>query len=145
MKSLFVGGALVAAFMLAPAAEAQSLYTCGEGTVRQIEIIPGHENVPVVIELSDADADEGSMVTEIVIEKKPDAYVVTVQLRDVVYTGRSSADVPWNLDPRTLTKDQTIQVCANSREMVLDRLDGTDYRGAIVSTSVEIAPAAGRR
>ena len=46
---------------------------------------------------------------------------MTVQLNDAVYTGRSSADIPWNFDPTQLAVDQKLGVCANNTLMVLDR------------------------
>ena len=144
MRSLVIGAALAVALLLAPNADAQTLYTCGTATVRTIEAVAGTEITPVFREITNP-SEEGSIVTEIVLEPKPIAYIVTVQLRDVVYIGRSQADVPWNFDPTALARDQQIAACANDREMVLDRLDGTDYRASVISIHIEVKEAGDTR
>ena len=143
MRFLVIAGSLAVALMLATPAGAQTLYTCGAGTVRAVEAVAGNEITPVVREIADQ-SQEGSIVTEIVFERKPIAYLVTVQLRDNVYTARAAAGVPWNFDPTSLAVDDAVLVCANDRQMVIDRLDGTDYRASIVSVALTSKPVAGR-
>jgi hypothetical protein len=111
MKSFVIVLTLAAALAGPARAEAQTLYTCGDGTIRDVQAIS-----------------EDSETT-------PAEYVVTVELNGTIYTGSALVDVPWNLDPVQFMADEAVMVCANNKEMVIDRLDGTDYRAKILATS----------
>lgn len=104
-------------------ADAQTLYTCGVATVRSVRSIS--EN------LSDLalDAQPGAS------SESRLSYVVTVQLEDMVYAGRSDAGVSWNFNPTELASGQAISACANDSMMVLDRGDGSDYRARVVGVT----------
>jgi hypothetical protein len=66
-------------------------------------------------------------------ERKRDGYfLVTVELNGTVYTGRAKADAAENFDPATLATSEMIAACINDTQMVLDRLDGTDFRARVV-------------
>ncbi len=112
---------LAAGLVIPPAANAQTLFSCGQGSVRRVQSIT-----------------EESAGRAVGLEPRSDhdlrrSYLVVVQLNDLVYTGRSSADVAWNFDPTSLVIGQEVSVCANDTLMVLDRQDGTDYRARVVS------------
>jgi hypothetical protein len=114
-------------------AAAQTLYTCGEGTVRRVETVvqiaearPGAGAVPALWPPQQALAES--------VHDKRTEYLVTVRLGRVDYTARSSADVTWNFDPRGLAMNERIHVCANDARVVLDRLDGSDFRATVVRT-----------
>lgn len=99
-----IAAGVAAALLLPSSTDAQTLYTCGQATVREV--------------------------------KKVDyEYQVRVELADAVYVGRSAGDAPWNFDPTQLAIGQPIAACASGEQMVLDRLDGTDYRAKIVAVT----------
>ena len=129
MKRLAVALGLAAGLTSASPADAQTLYTCGDGTVRSVQSVTENVVTQIVPRNPDNPVKSKHQTTR---ERKPSAYLVTVQLYGVVYTGQSPADAPWNLDPTLLGTDEAILVCANDGQMILDRRDGTDYRAKIV-------------
>ena len=128
MKRLAIALILAAGLAFASRADAQTLYTCGDGTVRNVQTVTETVVTHTQEEYGNLADDESVTVGE----TKVTAYVVTVQLHGTVYEARSSAAAPWNLDPTALTTGEAILVCANDRQIVLDRLDGTDFRATIV-------------
>jgi hypothetical protein len=93
-------------------ADAETLYTCGDGILQRVETV--------------ADFATGRQV-----------YLVTVQLNQSTYTGYAATDTPWNLNPTRLTLGTRIYICVNTTKMVLDRLDdtGTDFHARVVRVS----------
>lgn len=108
------------------AAAAQPLYTCGQGSVRSIQ------SVVAVTEPAIGQSAASDGLDRLAGAARTESHLVAVQLDNVVYTGRAAAGAPWNFDPTTLVPGEPISVCVNGVRMVLDRLDGTDYRAAVV-------------
>jgi hypothetical protein len=130
MNRLTLGYIIAAGLAIPAVGQAQTLYTCGDGTVRSVQAVA---EAPAPPASADADAtDRPGRVPEAAAAAGHAAYLVTVRLNNVVYTGKSSAGVPWNLDPTVLALDKEIYICANDQQMVLDPHDGTDYRANIV-------------
>jgi hypothetical protein len=123
---------VLAALLSAPlTAAAQTTYVCGMGTVLDVQFVAGH--VISVIVRTKRPEYGGPGLFEIMTQDKPDpTYFVTVNLRDVLYTAQSSATAAWNLDPTQFRADQAVSVCVNDTTMILDRLDGKDYRARVV-------------
>jgi hypothetical protein len=114
---------LVAALSLRPA-EAQSLYTCGDGTVRNVQTVVEMVAGPPVVSMPDRWGEPVQHV-ELMPAVPREAYVVTVQLFN---------DVPENFDPTRLTENEPISICVNRDRMILDRRDGTDFRANLIRT-----------
>lgn len=123
---------LVATLSLRPA-EAQSLYTCGDGTVRNVQTVVEMVAGPPVVSMPDRWGEPVQHV-ELLPAVPREAYVVTVQLFNVKYTSESFTDVPENFDPTKLTENEPISVCVNRDRMILDRRDGTDFRANLIRT-----------
>ena len=121
----------VAALGLAGSADAQTLYTCGEGIVRSIQT--SAETIVRAPALVKPDPHgEPQLVVDLPREETRHVYLVTVELFKVLYTGRASSDQSWNLDPAQLPRNEVISMCANGEQIVLDRQDGTDFRARVV-------------
>jgi hypothetical protein len=103
VKRMAVVASLALGLLAPPPAGSETRYTCGDGTVRHVRFST-HEERPV--------------------------YLVTVQLDDLIYTGRFSVD--GSFDPAHLVPNDMVFICANDRQLVVDRLDGTDYRGTMI-------------
>lgn len=112
-------------------ADAQTLYTCGQGTVRSIETITQMVGRPPATFTIDPLGEPQELV-----ERQPNephaAYLVTVKLFNAVYVGEAFASDPENFDPRDLKEDEPMSICVNHDQMVLDRGDGTDFRAKII-------------
>jgi hypothetical protein len=135
MKRLLHGAALAATVICQTQAGAQTVYTCGQGTVRRAEAV--NETVTpetITIRLGD-DADGVAAGTT---EGEPRrSYVVSVQLGDRLYTSQSSGDPYGTLDPLRLYPGDAIGICVNSTQMILERPDGTDYRAPLGIRNLE--------
>jgi hypothetical protein len=123
---------LVATLSLRPA-EAQSLYTCGDGTVRNVQTVVELVAGPPVVSMPDRWGEPVQHV-ELMPAVPREAYVVTVQLFNVKYTAESFTDVPENFNPTKLTENEPISICVNRDRMILDRRDGTDFRANLIRT-----------
>jgi hypothetical protein len=123
---------LVATLSLRPA-EAQSLYTCGDGTVRKVQTVVEMVAGPPVVSVPDRWGEPGEHV-ELMPPVPREAYVVTVQLFNVQYTAESFSDVRENFDPTKLTENDAVSICVNRDRMILDRRDGTDFRANLIRT-----------
>jgi hypothetical protein len=123
---------LVAALSLRPV-EAQSLYTCGDGTVRNVQTVVEMVAGPPVVSMPDRWGEPVQHV-ELMPAVPREAYVITVQLFNVKYTAESFTDVPENFDPTKLTENEPISICVNRDRMILDRRDGTDFRANLLRT-----------
>jgi hypothetical protein len=123
---------LVATLSLRPA-EAQSLYTCGDGTVRNVQTVVEMVAGPPVLSTPDRWGEPLQHV-EVMPAVPREAYVVTVQLFNVKYTGEAFTDTPENFDPTKLSENEAISICVNRDRMILDRRDGTDFRANLIRT-----------
>jgi hypothetical protein len=92
--------ALAAALTGPPEADAQTLYTCGQGTVRSVQSITEIVTRRTVTTPIRGDK---SLRVEPTSREEHRRYLVAVRLNDLVYTGQSSADASWNFDPTVLT------------------------------------------
>ena len=54
-------------------------------------------------------------------------YVVTVRLDDMVHTGESSANWPWDFNPTRFVINDSVQACVSKDRLRLRRQDGKDY------------------
>jgi hypothetical protein len=123
---------LIATLALRPA-QAQSLYTCGDGIVRDVRTVVELVEGPPVISTPDRWGEPLQHV-EVPPPAPRLAYVVTVQLFDVKYTSEAFTDAPENFDPTRLSENEIISVCINRDRMILDRRDGTDFQARIIRT-----------
>jgi len=123
---------LVATLSLRPA-EAQTLYTCGDGTVRKVQTVVEMVAGPPVVSIPDRWGEPLQHV-EFMPAVPREAYVVTVQLFNVKYTAEAFTDTPENFDPTRLTENEVVSICVNRDRMILDRRDGTDFRANLIRT-----------
>jgi len=123
---------LVATLSLRPA-EAQSLYTCGDGTVRNVQTVVEMVAGPPIVSTPDRWGEPLQHV-ELMPAAPREAYVVTVELFNVKYTAESFTNVPENFNPTKLTENEPISICVNRDRLVLDRRDGTDFRANLIRT-----------
>jgi len=121
--------ALIAAFGVRPA-EAQTLYTCGEGTVVGVQTIVEMVVGPPVVFTTDKWGEPQQLV-ELLPPAPHSAYVVTVQLFGVRYTAEAFTDTPENFDPTELN-DDAISICVNRDRLILDRDNREHFRANII-------------
>jgi hypothetical protein len=121
---------IVATLSVRPA-RAQTLYTCGDGSIRTVRIITEMVARPPVVVTIDPLGERQQLV-----ERPPDeprqAVLVTVQLFNTLYTGEAFTTDPENFDPTRIDESETISICVNRDRMILDRSDGTDFRANIL-------------
>ena len=121
---------IVATLSVRPAG-AQTLYTCGDGSIRSVRMITEMVAQPPVVVTIDPLGERQQLV-----ERPPDeprqAVLVTVQLFNTLYTGEAFTADPENFDPTRIDESETISICVNRDRMILDRSDGTDFRANIV-------------
>jgi len=113
-----------------------SRYSCGTGRIRNVQSIG--EPVPATWRQRPTE----SAVAVLRSESEPghQYFLITVQFNGMHYVIRASADVSWNLDPMTFRLDESTGVCVNTGDMVLDRLDGTDFRGRVIRVADHETP-----
>jgi hypothetical protein len=116
-----------------------SRYSCGTGRIRNVELVTTPTTVRAAWLRPAASVEP---VTSVLLhaEPTPDYFVVTVQFTGLFYVIRASADASWNSKPMAFRFDESIGVCVNAAEMVLDRLDGTDFRGRVIRVGRDEAP-----
>ena len=121
----------IVATLSARPAGAQTLYTCGDGSIRSVRMITEMVAQPPVVITIDPLGERQQLV-----ERAPDeprqAVLVTVQLFNTLYTGEAFTADPENFDPTRIDESETISICVNRDRMILDRSDGTDFRANIV-------------
>jgi hypothetical protein len=123
--------------------EASSQYSCGAGRIRDVESV----TEVVIVRPAWRRPGESAATTApgpVTAEHAHDHFVVTVRFNGAYYTIRAAADASWNLNPMTFRFDESIDVCVNAAEMVLDRLDGTDFRGLVIRVQTDEPPAVPR-
>jgi hypothetical protein len=128
MKALVLA-CLTVSLMVSPA-HAQPLYTCGQGAVLSVQLVTEITTTKTYGALPGDE--EGGFVELGSDEKKDSFYLVTVELGGTAYTGKARSDASGNFDPRSLGNGEPIAACINDMQMVLDRLDGTDFRAKVV-------------
>jgi hypothetical protein len=123
--------AILATTLSLGTADAQSLYTCGQGTVASVQTVTQMVGQPLKVITIDPFGEPQQLV-----ERRPDeprqAFVVTIRLFDVIYVGQAFAGEPENFDPTRLEKDERLSICVNGQQMILDRGDGHDFRAPLL-------------
>jgi hypothetical protein len=142
MTRLTGAGFLAATLLSTLPAQAQTQYTCGMGTIRGIETAfdtgsartAESAGSPWGMKRSPFNSfDASPEVVELAEDTKTEKiFLVTVQLDDGLYTGRASEATQENPDPARLAVDGRVSVCVNKTQMILDSLDGKDYRAKLV-------------
>jgi hypothetical protein len=121
----------IAAALSVRPAQAQTLYTCGDGSIRTVRAITEMVALPPVVVTIDPLGEPQTLV-----ERPPDeprqAVLVTVQLFNALYTGEAFSAGSENFDPTRVDEDETISICVNRDRMILHRSDGTDFRANII-------------
>jgi hypothetical protein len=110
---------------------AETRYTCGHATVRSVQAVTETITRNVVTTRRSEEGDIDTIVEQI-SEARRRSYVLTVGLRDRLYTSASTGDPYGTLDPLQLAAGDPIDVCVDDVQMIVERPDGTDYRAAIV-------------
>jgi hypothetical protein len=121
-------------------AAAQSRYASGTGRIRNVqsmaEIVTVRATWPQPAESADACTPPPAPVAE----QKREYFVVTVQFNDAFYIVRAAAEASWNVNPTTFRFGESVQVSVNADEMILDRDDGTDFRGRVIRVQHDARP-----
>jgi hypothetical protein len=121
----------IAATLSVRPAQAQTLYTCGDGSIRSARLITEMVALPPVVVTIEPFGEPQTLV-----ERPPDeprqAVLVTVQLFNALYTGEAFSAGSENFDPTRVDEDETISICVNRDRMILHRSDGTDFRANII-------------
>lgn len=113
-------------------ASAQPAWVCGSGTVHSIEAIDEAVTRETIATQRGSDGRLETFVTRTDTQHRR-SYVLAVQLGDVLYTSESGDDPFGTFNPLRIVAGERIQVCASARQMIVDGLDGTDYRAPVVS------------
>ena len=133
MRFIKVSTFAILATLCLRTANAQTLYTCGEGPVQGVRMITERVAGPLVVLTIDPLGEPQQLV-----ERAPDeprqAVLVTVQLFDVAYTGEAFAADPGNFDVTQLQEDQVVAICVNRDQMTLTRGEGSEFRARIIRT-----------
>jgi hypothetical protein len=133
----FVVAGSFAAVLLGPLpAGAQAPYTCGTGTLRDVDAITETFQTPQrtrIVTKKNKRGHEEVWAETSSGERTEKTYTVTVELEDVTYTARSSGNF-WNFDPSRLVINDPIGACVDRNQLILRRPDGKDYKAKIVRT-----------
>ena len=107
-----------------------SRYACGTGRIRSVQSVA--EPVPAAWRQRPTESADAGGAVRLDSERSHQYFVVTIQFNSMYYVIRAAVDVSWNLDPMTFRLDESTGVCVSAAEMVLDRFDGTDFRGRVI-------------
>jgi hypothetical protein len=131
MRFINIGTFAILATLGLGTANAQTLYTSGEGTVRGVQMITEMVAQPPVVHIIDPLGEPQQL-----IEPAPDAprqaVLVTVQLFNVIYTGEAFVADPENFDATQLQEDEAVAIRVNRDQLILERGDGSEFRARIV-------------
>jgi hypothetical protein len=119
-------------------AAAQSRYASGTGRIRNVQSVT--EIVTVRATWSQPPESVDGCAPPRAAGQTREYFVVTVQFNDLFYIVRASAEANWNLNPVTFRFGESIQVSVNADEMILDRDDGTDFRGRVIHVQHDDRP-----
>ena len=112
-------------------ATAHTTYSCGQGTVRGVEAIDETITRETLSTRRDDDGEPRPFVTRTDTTHRR-SYVLTVQLKDWLYTSESPGDPTGTLDPLRIVAGDAIGICVSAAQMIVERPDGTDYRAPVV-------------
>lgn len=112
-------------------ASAETTYSCGQGTVRTVEAT---DEAVTRETITTRRGEDGGVETFVMrsdtLHRR--SYVLTVQLRDVLYTSESAGDPYGTLNPLRIVAGEPIDICVSATQMIVERPDGTDYRAPVV-------------
>ena len=131
MRFITITTLAVLASLGARPSDAQTLYTCGEGTVRSVRTIIEMVAPGPVVSTFDIWGEPQQHVVMPPHEARR-AHVVTVQLANVEYSAEAFADEPENFDPTQLEEGDRVATCISYQQMILDRDKGDDFRATII-------------
>ena len=131
MRFINIGTFAILATLGLGTANAQTLYTCGEGPVLSVQMITEMVARPPVVHTIDP-LGEPQQIVEPAPDEPRQAVLVTVQLFNVVYTGEAFAADADNFDATELQPDEMIASCVTRDHLILDRVDGREFRARIV-------------
>ena len=131
MKFITISMFAIFATLSPGTANAQTLYTCGQGAVRTVRVITEMVAQPPVVVTIDPLGEPQLLVVRAPDQARP-AALVTVQLFDVMHTGEAFTAHPENLDPTELEPGQPIDICVKRGQLILARGDGREFRAGIV-------------
>ena len=131
MRFINIGTFAILATLGLGTASAQTLYTCGEGPVLNVQMITEMVAQPPVVRTFDP-LGEPQQLIEPAPDEPRQAVLVTVQLFNVAYTGEAFAADADNFDATELQPDELIATCVARDHLILDRADGREFRARIV-------------
>ena len=119
----------------APLSAGDTPSICGTGVLRDVEAITETIATRRETRVRVTKTRKGDIVEHIESspgERREKSYLVTVEVSDMVYTGRSAGDAPWNFNPTRLIVNDEIGVCVYGSRLILKRPDGKNYKLQIV-------------
>ena len=131
MRFIMISTFAILATVSLGTANAQTLYTCGEGSVRTVRVITEIVAQPPVVTTIDP-LGEPQQLVERAPDKALQAVLVTVQLFNAMYTGEAFTANPENFDATGLQQDETIATCVERDQLIINRGDGREFRARIV-------------
>ena len=131
MRFINIGTFVILATLGLGTANAQTLYTCGEGPVLNVQTITEMVAQPPVVHTIDP-LGEPQQLIEPAPNEPRQAVLVTVQLFNVIYAGEAFAADADNFDATELRPDEMIATCVTRDQLMLDRADGREFRARIV-------------
>jgi hypothetical protein len=131
MRFINIGTFVIVATLGLGTANAQTLYTCGEGPVLNVQMITEMVAQPPVVHTIDP-LGEPQQLIEPAPNEPRQAVLVTVQLFNVIYAGEAFAADADNFDATELQSDEMIATCVTRDHLILDRADGRQFRARIV-------------
>jgi hypothetical protein len=131
MRFINIGTFAILATLGLGTASAQTLYTCGEGPVLNVQMITEMVAQPPVVHTIDP-LGEPQQLIEPAPNEPRQAVLVTVQLFNVIYAGEAFAADADNFDATELQPDEMIATCVTRDHLILDRADGRQFRARIV-------------
>ncbi len=126
----------LAALASSPVAAQSSI--CGTAMLRDVEVVTSRVPQSTITSVHTRRKNENTSGERAVdvyttpAERQTKAYVVTVRLNDVVYTGESSGNEFWHFDPTRLVINDPIDACVSDGRLRLRRPDGKEYKTKIV-------------
>ena len=117
------------------AAAADRPAACGIATLEDVEVVTEAVQQVTITTVRDRRRKPGEreqVAISTPAERQEKKYVVTVRLDDMVYTGESSANWPWDFNPTRFVINDSAQACVSKDRLRLRRPDGKDYETKIV-------------
>jgi hypothetical protein len=131
MRIIPIAALTLLTVLVTRSSDAQTLYTCGMGTVRGVHTIVEVVSLAPVVSTFDTWGEPQEHVVMPPHDARP-AHVVTVQLFNFEYTGEAFADDAENFDPTQLMESDRISICINHQQMILSRDNGAEFRATII-------------